>query len=44
MERRFDAIQLGTALNSGASYFFTNDVRLPEIPSIKILSLDAMIN
>jgi|WetSurMetagenome_2_1015567.scaffolds.fasta_scaffold78398_2 predicted nucleic acid-binding protein len=39
-----DAIQLGAALNSGASYFFTNDVRLPEIPSIKIISLDAMIN
>jgi predicted nucleic acid-binding protein len=38
-----DAIQVGAALNAGASHFFTNDVRLPEIPSIQILSLDALI-
>jgi predicted nucleic acid-binding protein len=38
-----DAIQIGAALNAGASHFFTNDVRLPEIPSIQILSLDALI-
>jgi predicted nucleic acid-binding protein len=38
-----DAIQLGAALNAGASHFFTNDVRLPEIPSIQILSLDELI-
>ncbi|SPD76239.1 PilT protein domain protein [uncultured Desulfobacterium sp.] len=37
-----DAIQIGAALNAGASYFFTNDVRLPEIPSIQIISLDAL--
>jgi predicted nucleic acid-binding protein len=38
-----DAIQIGAALNAGASHFFTNDVRLPKIPSIQILSLDALI-
>jgi predicted nucleic acid-binding protein len=38
-----DAIQIGAALNAGASHFFTNDVRLPEITSIQILSLDALI-
>jgi predicted nucleic acid-binding protein len=38
-----DAIQLGAALNAGASHFFTNDVRQPENPSIQILSLDELI-
>ncbi len=37
-----DAIQISAALNSGATYFFTNDTRLPEIPSIQILSIDAL--
>jgi predicted nucleic acid-binding protein len=37
-----DAIQIGAAISAGASYFFTNDVRFPEIPSIKIISLDAL--
>ena len=37
-----DAIQLSAALNAGATHFFTNDIRLPEIPSIQILSLDAV--
>lgn len=37
-----DAIQISAALNAGATYFFTNDIRLPEIPSIQILSLDSL--
>ena len=37
-----DAIQINAALNAGATYFFTNDIRLPEIQSIKILSLDSL--
>jgi predicted nucleic acid-binding protein len=27
-----DAIQISAALNAGATQFFTNDIRLPEIP------------
>ena len=38
-----DAIQISAALSAGASHFFTNDIRLPEIPSIQILSLDALV-
>ena len=38
-----DAIQISAVLSAGASHFFTNDIRLPEIPSIQILSLDALI-
>jgi predicted nucleic acid-binding protein len=38
-----DAIQLSAALNAGATQFFTNDVRLPNIPSIQILSIDALL-
>jgi predicted nucleic acid-binding protein len=37
-----DAIQISTALKAGATLFFTNDIRLPEIPSIKILLLDSV--
>ena len=38
-----DAIQISAALSAGASHFFTNDIRLPEIPSIQILSLDGLV-
>ncbi|MFW6053114.1 MAG: type II toxin-antitoxin system VapC family toxin [Desulfosalsimonas sp.] len=37
-----DAIQISTALKAGATLFFTNDIRLPEIPSIQILFLDSV--
>ena len=37
-----DAIQISAAINAGATYFFTNDIRLPEIPAIQILSLDSL--
>ncbi len=35
-----DAIQIGTALQSGATYFLTNDIRLPNIPSIQTLAIN----
>jgi len=38
-----DAIQISAALNAGSTYFFTNDISLPEIPSIQILSIDALV-
>ena len=38
-----DAIQVSAALSAGASHFLTNDIRLPEIPSIQILSLDGLV-
>lgn len=37
-----DAIQISAALEAGASHFFTNDIRLPDIPSIQILPLDSL--
>jgi predicted nucleic acid-binding protein len=38
-----DAIQISAALNAGSTHFFTNDIRLPEIPSMQIISIDALI-
>jgi len=37
-----DAIQISAALYAGATQFITNDIQLPNIPSIKILSLDSV--
>jgi len=37
-----DAIQLATAICSGASFFLTNDARLPSLPGLKVLVLDQL--
>lgn len=37
-----DAIQLATALITGASAFLTNDVRLAVVPDIKVIVLDRL--
>lgn len=38
-----DAIQISAALSAGATHFFTNDVRLPEIASMRVLTIDALV-
>jgi len=37
-----DAIHLATAISSGASFFLTNDARLPDVASLKILVLNQL--
>jgi predicted nucleic acid-binding protein len=37
-----DAIQIATALHEGASFFLTNDARLPSISGLKVLVLDEL--
>jgi predicted nucleic acid-binding protein len=37
-----DAIQLATALQVGASAFLTNDARLPTIPGLQTITVDAL--
>jgi predicted nucleic acid-binding protein len=39
-----DAIQLATAIHSGASSFLTNDSRLPGFASLKVLVLNQLIS
>ena len=36
-----DALQLASALVSDCTAFLTNDGRIPSVPGIRILSLDA---
>ena len=38
-----DAIQMATAIYAGASYFLTNDERLPQLPNLRRLLLDDYI-
>lgn len=38
-----DAIQIATAIDSGASHFLTNDKALPEIPDLKIITLEKLL-
>ncbi len=35
-----DAIQLATSVHAGATYFLTNDDRLPQLPHLQMLVLD----
>jgi predicted nucleic acid-binding protein len=37
-----DAIQLATAVHEGASFFLTNDARLPSLPALQIVVLDEL--
>lgn len=37
-----DAIQISAALEAGATHFLTNDIRLPDIQDLKIISLDSI--
>ena len=38
-----DAIQMATAINEGASFFLTNDGRLPSLPGLSVLVLNQLI-
>ncbi|WP_445246098.1 type II toxin-antitoxin system VapC family toxin [Microcoleus sp. OTE_8_concoct_300] len=35
-----DSIQMATAIHEGASFFLTNDARLPSLPGLTVLVLD----
>lgn len=39
-----DAIQMATAIQESASFFLTNDARLPSLPELLVLVLDRLIN
>ncbi|ABA22931.1 PilT protein-like protein [Trichormus variabilis ATCC 29413] len=38
-----DAIQIATAIRGGASFFLTNDARLPSLPGLPVLVLEQLI-
>lgn len=37
-----DAIQIATAIHAGASFFLTNDVRLPSLPGLTMLASEEL--
>lgn len=37
-----DSIQMATAISGGASFFLTNDARLPSLPDLKLLVLEEL--
>jgi predicted nucleic acid-binding protein len=39
-----DALQIATAIKSGAGFFLTNDTKLPKIPNIDYLIMDILVN
>ncbi len=39
-----DAIQMATAIREGASFFLTNDARLPSLPGLTVLVLENLRN
>jgi len=39
-----DSIQMATAIREGASFFLTNDARLPSLPGLTVLVLDNLRN
>ncbi|KHG39731.1 MAG: type II toxin-antitoxin system VapC family toxin [Aphanizomenon flos-aquae KM1D3_PB] len=39
-----DAIQMATAIYGGASFFLTNDIRLPSLPGLTVFVLNNLIS
>lgn len=37
-----DSIQMATAIRGGASFFLTNDARLPSLPGLEVLVLEEL--
>jgi predicted nucleic acid-binding protein len=37
-----DSIQMATAITAKASFFLTNDIKLPSLPSLSLLALDKL--
>jgi len=37
-----DSIQMATAISGGASFFLTNDARLPSLPELQVLMLEEL--